>query len=209
LLTISINTIIEKIEEEFGISATKDEINKYIRENKASVNHYSKFSKVASEYGKATMKLMYYLTRCQGRIRNLIFIYDDLESIPPEQQNSLVLDLLAFSACIGNAGISNKTIFKLMFCTRVSSFSNMSGSEQYNNHRPDPPIVLFEVPEMDKMFVNRFEEFESYQHEEELITPQERETWENSRNVLVGVTTKGFQPNSLFPKKLKTFIKKT
>ena len=192
LLAIRIKAINAKIEEVFRISATDDEIDAYIRDSKGAIMFYDEYSKEASEYAKAAMRLKYYLSRREIKVNNFLFIYDDLESMRSEQQNSLVLDLLAFSECMGNAGINNKTKFKFIFCTRVSSYSNISASEQYDTHRTDEPLVIHTVPQMVDLFEKRFEEYESDTTDQALITPQTRDSWETSRNVLIGVSKKGF-----------------
>ncbi len=182
LLFGRVSNINEKIKEKFNVQEIPDDtLNKYIKELKGEVLFYKDEPK---KYAIQTMCLKYLLSESGIQFRNLILIYDDLESLSGDAQHILIRDLLTLYECLKNRKPnSHKTLLKFMFCLRTTTYSNLSVRSDYDTHRVKKPFSLKKYPPLGALFENRFnlcvDNFNLLQE------AGNKETWKEAKEILM------------------------
>ncbi len=180
LLVARIKTIYNTIIKALNASPISDtEVWSCIESNKGEIKYYGKDQQ---QFSVAAFRLKKLLEQEHQRIRNFVFIYDDLESLSGEKQHTLIRDFLSFFECLRN-GVYTDIRYKFLFCLRMSTFDNLCRANDIDTHRLDNPFILNSVPNLSQMFEKRFDIIQKNFHL--LKNAGNPTTWKEAKSVLM------------------------
>ena len=134
-----------------GDAISDEEINRIISKERLEILTYEG---LPSRIAISKMKLLHALKHC--KIRNIVFICDDLESLDEIKQHEICRDFLSLFEELKN--IEGRGFYsKLILCLRTTTYANVYKKDYYNTHRASQALELQEVPSLSDVFSKRFE----------------------------------------------------
>lgn len=184
LLCARIEAICAELEKMLLPNTSDEDVQKYIDEHKSEINYYTRD---AERFSRLACKLKYMIETSSDKIRNFVFIYDDLESLTCQKQYSLIKDFLAFYECLRN-GVFKDVGYKFFFCMRTSTYYNVSHKEDFDTHRVERALILNTAPSLSNIFETRFRLIdENFRLLKNAGNPK---TWEAARDILLELSNR-------------------
>ena len=181
LILAKIRAMCDKIMGCFGVQ--EPDVDKFIKENKAEVAYYS-------EQGQAYQRALFMLTELLNSdmvsINNIVFIFDDLESLDTEDQLSLMRPFLQFYDNLKEKSIGVYHA-KFFFCLRKDTYYNLYRQDFYNTHRATKATTLFKAPPLSDIFYSRFNVILNFGKAKKA---KNQETWERARDILIDISNR-------------------
>lgn len=184
LLCARIEAICEKMESVLMSSASDDEVQEYINLHKSEIKFYNP---EAEKFARLACKLKYMIEKSSDKIRNFVFIYDDLESLTGQKQYKLIKDFLAFYECLRNADYRDVN-YKFFFCLRTSTYYNVSIKEDFDTHRVEHALILNNAPSLSNIFETRFHLIDK--NFNLLKNAGNPNTWKDARDILLELSNR-------------------
>jgi len=178
LILAKIQAMYERLLAQFNVCKT--DVDQYIQENKLEVKYYEKVDAV---YQKELYKLTTLLSMDSVTVKNIVFIFDDLESLDEKQQFALTQHFLVLfenfkSKCNG------KYCSKFLFCLRSNTFYNIYKKDFYNTHRASKAACLTNAPSLSKIFNKRFE---IILNSDQVKQAKNLTSWTQARDILIRI----------------------
>ena len=150
----------------------------YIQAKKLEVKYYSDEN---NGYQKALYGLIALLS--QTPIKNIVFIFDDLESLDEDEQFALMENFLTLFENF-RAKSARKYRSKFLFCLRNNTYYNIYRQDFYNTHRASKASHLSMAPSLSQIFQKRFE---IILQSETVKKAKNEATWNEARNILISL----------------------
>lgn len=151
LILAKIQAMYEYLLEQDFIKGAPD-IEEYINKFKLEVKFYTDENK---QFQEALYRLTSLLSTHESLIRNIIFVFDDLESLNEDKQFSLMANFLALFENLKSKSSGNYSS-KFFFCLRNSTFYNIYKRDFYNTHRASKAAHILAAPSLSEIFERRF-----------------------------------------------------
>lgn len=150
----------------------------YIQAKKLEVKYYS-------DENIGYQKALYGLTALlsQTPIKNIVFIFDDLESLNEDEQFALMENFLTLFENF-KAKSERKYRSKFLFCLRNNTYYNIYRQDFYNTHRASKASHLSMVPSLSQIFQKRFE---IILQSETVKKAKNETTWNEARSILISL----------------------
>lgn len=148
----------------------------YIQKRKLEVKYYSDEN---VGYQKALYRLTTLLTLTP--IRNIVFIFDDLESLDESEQFSLMANFLTM---FENFKAKSERAYrsKFIFCLRNNTYYNIYKRDFYNTHRASKASYLSVAPPLSQIFRKRFDIILG---SDKVKKAKNEATWNEARDILI------------------------
>lgn len=156
------------------------DVENYIQEHKMEVKYYEGTD---TAYQKELYKLTTLLRMKNVSVKNIVFIFDDLESLEEKQQFALTKHFLTLFENFKSKS-NGKYCSKFLFCLRSNTFYNIYRRDFYNTHRASKPMCLRVAPSLSKVFNKRFE---TILNSEKVKQAKNLETWVEARDILIKI----------------------
>lgn len=157
------------------------DVNKYIESNKLEVKYYS-------EKNLYYQKVLYNLTNTLNmddiKIRNIVFIFDDLESLTEKQQYDLMEDFLILFENLKSKS-NGKYHLKFMFCLRNNTYYNIYKKDFYNTHRANRALYIVKAPSLSELFSKRCD---TILKSEKVKAANNEKSWEQAKEILISIS---------------------
>lgn len=178
LILAKIKAINECLMANFDIE--EPDIDHYITNNKLEVKFYPEEKTI---YQRELYKLTNLLNEEKVAVENVVFIFDDLESLDENRQFDLVKHYLTL---LGNLTTKSngKYCSKFLFCLRSSTFYNIYKRDFYNTHRASRASCLTVAPSLSQVFSKRFE---IILKSEKVSKAKNLATWKEAKKVLESI----------------------
>ncbi len=156
-----------------------EDVGKYINDYKLEVKYYSEDNK---QFEEALFKLTILLSSGLP-IKNVVFVFDDLESLKEQQQVALMAHFLTL---FENLKTKSRGCFcsKFFFCLRNNTYYNIYKDDMYNTHRANKALNVSVAPSLSKIFQRRFDIIIA---SDQVKKAQNEKTWEKAKNVLLKI----------------------
>lgn len=178
LIFAKIKAMYERLIAHFDIKEI--DVEQYIQERKMEVKYYEKAD---IEYQKELYKLTTLLSMKNVCINNIVFIFDDLESLEEQLQFSLMRHFLTLFENFKSK--SNKKFrSKFIFCLRSNTYYNIYRRDFYNTHRASKAICLTIAPSLSQVFNKRFEVI---LNSEQVQQAKNLAAWTEARDILIRI----------------------
>lgn len=166
----------------FNIEKTKLEqyVEEYIENNKLEVKFYTQNN---IEYQKELFSLVALLNFNEIAIDNIIFIFDDLESLTEKQQFSLMENFLTLYENLKGKN-NSKYHSKFIFCLRNNTYFNIYRQDFYNTHRASKAAQLSIAPSLSSIFKKRFD---IILKSDKVKKAQNEVTWKEAQDILIDI----------------------
>ncbi|MDR2600204.1 MAG: hypothetical protein LBC73_08010 [Oscillospiraceae bacterium] len=183
LLTARVLSICDEISKHFDgtqweFNYNESEIEYFINSTKSEINYYPHEAK---SFSSALSKLKYFLTKKNLPIRSFVLIYDDMESLDPEDQSIFVHQQLKFYECFQHSDNFNSKL-RFFFCMRFSTYHSISKKDNFNTHRISEELKLCNPPPMSEIFEKRFKYIVDYF--DILSNVKKVDEWERARDIM-------------------------
>jgi len=155
-------------------------IESYISANKLEVKYYSEGK---NSFQKDLFRLTELLNNPLTKIGNIIFIFDDLESLNEQKQFSFMEEYLTLYENLKDKS-SAKYNTKFLFCLRSNTFYNIYKQDFYNKHRASKSAILSIAPALSEVFKKRFEIIFAL---DKASAPKREASWKSAREVLIKI----------------------
>lgn len=153
----------------------------YIHNHKSEVKYYSDDN---IGYQKELYRLSLMLKNDNLPIKNVIYIFDDLESLTEKQQFILIENFLTLFENL-KSQIHNKCNFKFIFCLRNKTYYNIYRQDFYNTHRASKAAHLSVAPPLSEIFSIRF----NIVFDTNNSSPINNETtWKEAKDILLSIS---------------------
>lgn len=154
------------------------DVDEYIQNRKLEVKYYSDDN---VGYQKALYRLTALLSNTP--IKNVVLIFDDLESLSETQQFSLMENFLTLYENF-KAKSERKYRSKFIFCLRNSTYYNIYRQDFYNTHRASKASHLSLAPSLSQIFQKRFD---IILQSEKVKKTANKATWNEAKDILIRV----------------------
>lgn len=150
----------------------------YIQAKKLEVKYYS-------DENIGYQKALYGLTALlsQTPIKNIVFIFDDLESLDEDEQYALMENFLTLFENFKSKS-ERKYRSKFIFCLRNNTYYNIYRQDFYNTHRASKASHLSMAPSLSQIFKKRFE---IILQSETVKKAKNEATWNEARSILISL----------------------
>lgn len=169
----------ERIKKDFDISHDPN-VQAFIEEHKLEVKFYDASNK---EYENELYKLVLLLDSTNVPIKNIVFVFDDLESLTEDQQFLLMQNFLIFYENLKSK--SGKYCSKFFFCLRNNTYHNIYKQDFYNTHRANKAEFVSLVPSLSEIFEKRFDVILKSNKVKEA---KNKKTWEAAKEILLSIS---------------------
>lgn len=129
------------------------DVQAYIEKNKLEVTHYETDDR---KFEEVLFSLSCLLSLPCIPVENIIFIFDDLESLTEGQQYTLMENFLVFFDNLKEKA-KRKFRTKFIFALRNNTYANIYKEDFYNTHRADRALSVTVFPTLSALFERRFE----------------------------------------------------
>lgn len=163
----------------FEIGKVPD-IEDYILKNKREVNFYTEENK---EYQMALFRLTTLLCQKEIPIKNVVFIFDDLESLTEKQQFAFMDNFLTLFENLKSKS-DTKYCSKFFFSLRNNTYYNIYRKDFYNTHRASRALYLTVVPSLSQIFQKRFE---IILKSSRIKAAGNEKSWESAKDILIKI----------------------
>lgn len=181
LYLAKIKAMLECVTNKFNINSLN--INEYIQNNKLEVKYYSDEK---SGYQKELYKLTAALGLESTPIKNIVFIFDDLEALSETQQYDLMENFLKLFENFKNKS-NGKYSSKFIFCLRNATYQNIYRRDFYNTHRSSKNCQIYLTPSLSEIFKNRFDVILK---SEKTKKAKNEETWKEAKDILISISNR-------------------
>lgn len=154
-----------------------EELNQYINDTRPEIKYYKQKDR---KYFECVSKLIMILHK--NLIRNVIFIFDDLESLEEEKQHSMIDDFLSLFEMIKN-GNKRDYVCKFIFSVRTTTFFNIYKQDFYNTHRHNACLHMRMVPFLKDIFEKRFNLIQK--NKDLLEKAGNKDAWIEAKEILI------------------------
>lgn len=178
LTLAKIKAMVECVSNKFEIS--EPDIGDYIQNNKLEVKYYLEKN---LEYQKELFRLTAILNNNNVPIQNIVFIFDDLESLKERQQFFLIENFLTLFENLKSKS-DEKYKSKFFFCLRNNTYHNIYKEDFYNTHRAYKALNITVAPSLSDIFDKRFE---IILNSEKVKKSKNKDTWEEARTILMNI----------------------
>lgn len=178
LVLAKIKAMYERLLSHFDVS--EPDVDNYINSHKLEAKFYSKTNTI---YQKELYKLTALLNMSDVTINNIVFIFDDLESLTEEEQFSLMKNFLTLFEnfkCKSNGKFHSKFIF----CLRSNTYYNIYKRDFYNTHRASKASCLIAAPSLSQVFKKRFN---IILKSDQVKKANNIDTWKTARVILIKI----------------------
>lgn len=179
LMLAKIEAMCERISDFFDVDV--EPVDNFIKTNKLEVKYYLEKN---IEYQKALYKLTNLLNNEKVLIRNIVFVFDDLESLSENQQFYLIENFLTLYENLKSKS-HNKYKAKFFFCLRNSTYYNIYKNDFYNTHRADKELYLNVAPSLSEVFEKRFD---IILNSENIKNSPKKDTWIDAKDILLRIS---------------------
>lgn len=179
LILAKIRAMSDAIVDFFDIE--EPDIDKFIREEKREVAYYAN---LGHRYQRELFRLTGLLRSSKVPINNVIFIFDDLESLDGNNQFSLIKQFLQLYDNLKEKS-SGKYNAKFLFCLRSSTYYNIYKQNFYNTHRASKDAKLTIAPSLSQIFERRFS---IILNSEKVKKAKNQTTWKEARDILLSIS---------------------
>lgn len=174
-----IKAMYEKIMKTFKIPHDPN-VQAFIEDHKLEVKFYDESNQ---EYEKELYKLVLLLESSNVPIKNIVFVFDDLESLTEEQQFLLMQNFLILYENLKSK--SGKFCSKFFFCLRNNTYHNIYKQDFYNTHRANKAEFVSLVPSLSEIFEKRFDVI---LRSNKVKKAQNKKTWESAKEILLSIS---------------------
>lgn len=178
LILAKIKAIYKRLEAHFDVA--EPDVESYIQANKLEIKYYPDDDVI---YQRELYRLTALLNLDTVKVSNIIFAFDDLESLDEDQQFSLMRN---FMTLFENLKVKSNKKYrsKFIFCLRSSTYYNLYRQDFYNTHRASKATCLTSAPSLSEVFNKRFE---IILKSDQVRKAQNAETWQEARDILVKI----------------------
>ena len=178
LICAKIKAMCECVMNCFGVS--EPDIEHYIHCNKLEVKYYPTEKK---HYQQELYKLTILLSMDSVKIKNIVFIFDDLESLDELRQFAVMKAFLALYENFKSKSESRYTS-KFFFALRSSTYYNLYKNDFYNTHRARKAYCIYAAPSLSEVFEKRFH---IIMESEKVKKAKNKESWSQAKDILVKI----------------------
>lgn len=178
LILAKVQAMYERITAHFGIK--ESDIDNYVQNHKLEAKFYPKADII---YQNELFRLTTLLKNDTVKIKNIIFIFDDLESLDEQQQFSLMKHFLTLFENFKSKS-NGKYHSKFLFCLRSNTYYNIYKRDFYNTHRVSKACCLSVAPSLSQVFNKRFE---IILKSDQVQKAKNATTWKEARDILIRI----------------------
>lgn len=174
-----IQAMYERVKEHFNISHDPN-VEAFIHDKKLEIKFYCDSNK---EYEEELYKLTLLLDSAYIPLKNVVFVFDDLESLTEDQQFLLMHNFLILYENLKSK--TGKYCSKFFFCLRNNTYLNIYKQDFYNTHRANRAEFISFVPSLSQIFERRFD---IILKSEKVKKAQNKKTWELAKDILIDIS---------------------
>jgi len=174
-----IQAMYERIKEQFKIPHDPN-VEAFIQDHKLEVKFYDDSNK---EYERELYKLALLIDSSNIPIKNVVFVFDDLESLTEDQQFVLMQNFLILYENLKSK--TGKYCSKFFFCLRNNTYHNIYKRDFYNTHRANKAEFVSLVPSLSEIFEKRFD---IILNSNKVKKAQNKKTWESAKEILISIS---------------------
>lgn len=174
-----IQAMYERVKEHFNILHDPN-VEAFIQDKKLEIKFYGDSNK---EYEKELYKLSLLLDLAQVPLKNIVFVFDDLESLTEDQQFLLMHNFLILYENLKSK--TGKYCSKFFFCLRNNTYHNIYKQDFYNTHRANKAEFISLVPSLSEIFEKRFD---IILRSDKVNKGQNKKTWEAAKKILIDIS---------------------
>lgn len=179
LCLAKVQAMYERVKKQFDITSDPN-VEAFIQDKKLEIKFYDSSNK---EYEKELYKLVLLLDSVKIPLKNVVFVFDDLESLTEDQQFLLMQNFLILYENLKSK--RRKYCSKFFFCLRNNTYHNIYRQDFYNTHRANKAEFISLVPSLSEIFEKRFD---IILKSEKVKKAQNRKTWESAKKILIDIS---------------------
>lgn len=178
LILVKIQAMFDRLLSHFDVQ--EPNVDSFIESHELETKYFANDN---DSYQRKMCQLATLLNMNEVKVKNVVFVFDDLESLTEEAQSSIMKNYLTLYEYLKFKS-NGKYRCKFIFCLRNNTYYNIYKQDFYNTHRASKASCLMVAPSLSDIFRKRFE---IILDSNQVKKANNENTWKTARDILVRI----------------------